>query len=97
MRNHNLILKDVLDALAYPFCVVNAENYRVEMANAAAYNGGPIEELTCYELLHGNERPCVDDEQPCPLQVIKETKKPIILEHRHLNKEGEFQYVEVHG
>jgi len=93
----NLILKDALDALAYPFCVVNVETYQVEMANAAAYNGEAIKELTCYELLHGNEQPCADLEQPCPLQVIKETKKPVIVEHQHLNKDGEFQYVEVHG
>jgi PAS domain S-box-containing protein len=97
LRAQNLFLKNALDALAYPFCVVNAESYIVELANAAAYSGQLHDDFTCYKLLHGSERPCADDEHPCPLKVIKRTKKPVIMEHRHVNKEGEFQYVEVHG
>ena len=97
LRAQNLFLKDALDALAYPFYVVNAESYIVELANAAAYGGQLHGDFTCYKLLHGSERPCAGDEHPCPLQDIKKTKKPVILEHLHVNKEGEFQYVEVHG
>jgi PAS domain S-box-containing protein len=97
LRTQNLFLVDALDALAYPFCVVNAESYIVELANAAAFNGELHDDFTCYKLLHGRERPCADDEHPCPLPDIKKTKKPVIMERLHVNKEGEFQYVEVHG
>jgi PAS domain S-box-containing protein len=93
----NRFLENALDALVYPFCVVNAESYIVELANAAAYNGQLHGNFTCYKLLHGSERPCAEDVLPCPLQEIKRTKKPVIMEHVHVNKEGEFQYVEVHG
>ena len=90
-------LKITLDALAYPLCVVNAGSYIVEMANTAAYSGHLRGDITCYMLLHGIEQPCADDEHPCPLQEIKKTRKPVVMEHMHLNKEGEFQFVEVHG
>jgi PAS domain S-box-containing protein len=97
LRAKNLFLMDALDALAYPFCVVNAENYIVELANTAAYRGKLQDEITCYKLLHESERPCTEDGLECPLQVVKKTKKPIIIEREHENKEGKFQYAEVHG
>jgi hypothetical protein len=56
LRAQNLFFKDALDALAYPFCVVNTENYIVELANAAAYNGHMHEDVTCYKLLHGSSK-----------------------------------------
>jgi PAS domain S-box-containing protein len=97
LRTQNAFLMDALDALAHPFCVVNADGYIIELANAAAYSGQLHGNYTCHKLLHANEKPCDDDETPCPLQIIKKTKKPVIVEHMHVNKEGEFQYVEVHG
>jgi PAS domain S-box-containing protein len=93
----NLFVEEALDALAHPFCVVNTESYIVEFANAAAYSGQLHDDLTCHKLLHGSERPCADDDYPCPLQEILKTKKPVITEHLHMDKKGEFQYVEVHG
>jgi len=95
--DQSLFLKNVLDALAYPFCVINAENYIVELANASAYSGQLRGDFTCYKLLHGSDRPCEGDEHLCPLQEIKKTKHSVIMEHLHVNKEGGFQYLEVNG
>jgi PAS domain S-box-containing protein len=67
------------------------------MANAAAYSGAMHGDITCYQLLHRNEKPCTEDEHLCPLNVVKKTKKPVVLEHLHVNKDGETKYVEVHG
>ena len=57
LRAKNLFFKNILDAIAHPFCVINAENYRVEIANSAAYQGRPSADVRCYQLLHGSERP----------------------------------------
>jgi PAS domain S-box-containing protein len=97
LRTQIQFLKDALDALAYPFCVINTENYIVEMANATAHSGLLSGDITCHLLLHGSESPCADDEFPCPLREVKKTKKSVIVEHLHVNKEGEYQHVEVHG
>ncbi len=97
IHDQSLFIKSALDALAHPFCIINAENYKVEWANAAAYSGHLRGDFTCYKLLHGDDQPCAGDKHPCPLQEIKKTKKPVILEHMHVSKEGGFQYVEVHG
>jgi PAS domain S-box-containing protein len=93
----DLFLKTALDAIAHPFCIINTDSYRVEFANAAVYGGQLHGDPRCYQLLHGSERPCSGDEYPCLLQEIKQSKKPVIVEHRHLNQKGEFQYVELHG
>jgi PAS domain S-box-containing protein len=93
----NQLLKDALDALAYPFCIINAENYTIELANSAAFGGQLHDEIACYRLLHGREVPCAKGEHPCPLEKVKETKQPVVMEHLHLNEDGEFQNVEVHS
>lgn len=91
----NILLKDVLNALSYPFCVINAQNYSVELANAAAFRGPLPQGMTCYRLLHGRDQPCDNREHPCPLQKTRLTKQPVITEHLHLNETGETQHVEV--
>jgi len=94
---HNIFLKDILNALSYPFCVINAYNYAVELANAAAISGPLPQGTTCYQLLHGREQPCNDSEHPCPLQEARKTKQPVVTEHLHLNEAGEMQHVEVYS
>ena len=93
----NILLKDVLDALSYPFCVINAQNYVVELANAAATRGPLPQGTTCYQLLHGRQQPCDDREHPCPLQEARKTRQPVVTEHLHLNEAGEIQLVEVYS
>jgi PAS domain S-box-containing protein len=90
------LLKDALDALAYPLCIINVENYIVELANTSAMHRPLHAGETCYKLLHNREHPCAEDEHPCPLQMIKETRQPVVLEHLHINEAGKFQRVEVH-
>lgn len=91
-----LFLKNALDALAHPFYIVNAENYIVEWANAAAWGRQKKAEITCYKLLHQSDSPCAKEDYLCPLQEIMKTKKTVIMEHQHMIA-GELQYVEIHG
>ncbi|MGD8466024.1 MAG: PAS domain S-box protein, partial [Anaerolineae bacterium] len=90
-------LGTVLDSLAYPFYVINAENYTVEVANRAAHTGSLRGDLTCFSLSHGRDQPCEPADHPCPLQEILITKEPAVAEHVHLTEDGRLQYVEVHG
>ncbi|MGB9439801.1 MAG: PAS domain-containing protein, partial [Desulfobacterales bacterium] len=36
-------------------------------------------------------------EHPCPLGIIKQTKKPVTVEHIHYDSHGSPRHVEVHG
>ncbi|MCJ7558982.1 MAG: diguanylate cyclase, partial [Gammaproteobacteria bacterium] len=97
LRAQNQFLRTILDSFVYPFYVINAETYIVEMANAPAYNGHLKGDLTCYTLIHRKDKPCSGEAHPCTLREITRTKKPTIVEHVHLDQDGSPRNVEVHG
>ncbi|MCP4220597.1 MAG: PAS domain S-box protein, partial [bacterium] len=94
LKERNEFLNTILDSLKHPFYVINAETYRIELANDAAGKTGGA---TCYERSHGRSQPCGGDTHSCPLEIVKKTKKSTVTEHVHYNKDGEPVVVEVHG
>lgn len=92
----NNFLEKVLESLTHPFYVVDASDYTVKMANSAARFGDLKEVCTCYSLTHQRDQPC-EDEHPCPLEEVKRTKQPVVIEHVHYDKMGEPRNMEVHG
>jgi len=91
-------LDSVLDALPYPFYVIDARDYTVKMANSAAMTaGGEGDSVTCHVLTHHRSVPCASEDHPCPLNEVKRTRKPVLLEHVHRNQAGEPRVCEVHG
>ena len=92
----NAFLHTVLDALPFPFYVIDANDYRVKIVNKAA---GTIDVggLTCHALSHKRARPCSEDKHPCPMREVKKTGKPVVLEHLHYNQQGAHRVMEVHG
>jgi len=97
IRHQKELLESTLESLTYPFYVVNASDYTIEIANSAARLGKPIKNQKCYTLAHGNSKPCSDLEHPCPLEVVKNTGKPTTVEHIQYNEHGAPRNVEVHG
>jgi PAS domain S-box-containing protein len=51
---------------------------------------------TCYSFTHGRETPCTGEEHPCPLEMVKKKKKPVTIEHTHLDTEGNSRVYEIH-
>jgi PAS domain S-box-containing protein len=97
LLSQNVFLNNVLEALDHPFYVVDVRNYRVILANSAAYLEAPSENETCYALIHNLEAPCSGKGHICPLEEIKKIKKPITTEHIRYDKDGNQRYFEVHG
>ena len=87
----------VVESLPYPFYVIDASNYRIKLANSAARAGSLSQEITCHALTHDNDKPCLAEQHPCPLQIVKKTKKPVMVEHIHYDIDGNPRNVEVHG
>lgn len=96
ITRQNRFLHTVLDALPFPFYVIDADNYRVKIINKAA-GTNDSGDLTCHALSHKSKAPCSGGEHPCPLNEVKKTGKPVILEHLHYNQQGAQRVVEVHG
>lgn len=89
-------LEKVLESLTHPFYVVDANDFTIKMANSAACFGSLDEASTCYALTHRRTEPCAG-EHPCPLEIVRRTKEPVVVEHVHYDKDGNPRNMEVHG
>ncbi len=97
IRQQSDFLGNIIESLPYPFYVIDAHNYTIALANAAANIGSLPEGITCFALTHNRNKPCADAEHPCPLEEVKSTKKPVALEHIHYDKDGNARIFDVHG
>ncbi len=97
IQQQNEFLNNVLEALTHPFYVINADDYTIKIANRASNFDGSYKNLTCYALTHKRSEPCDGANDPCPVKKIKETKKPLVVEHIHYDKDNNARNVEVHG
>jgi PAS domain S-box-containing protein len=87
----------VLDSLPHPFYVINVADYSLAMANSAAYARPWTPGRTCYAVMHGHSQPCESAQEPCPLQQVLRTRRPVVVEHAHTDKDGRHRDVEVRG
>jgi PAS domain S-box-containing protein len=97
IRRKTEFLNLVLESLPHPFYVIDASDYTIKIANTAAHKGALSKGITCYALTHKTDKPCGSARHPCPLETIKKTKEPVVLEHLHYDKDGNPRRVEVHG
>ena len=97
IQNQNDFFKLIIESLDYPFYIIDVDTYEVKMGNSASGFNSTSKKITCHSLTHNNDKPCTGQEHPCPLKIVKETKKPYITEHIHFNKSGNSRIFEVHG
>jgi len=91
------LLENTLESLAYPFYVINAQDYSLILANSVAKQLSESDASTCHALTHQRETPCDGAEHTCPLMEVKKTGKPVRVEHLHLGANGEKSFFEVYG
>ena len=91
------LLENTLESLAHPFYVIDVNDYTIEVANSAARWNEVIPGSKCYMMTHGNNRPCSGLEHPCPLEDVKITKRPVVVEHKHYDSLGNETSYEFYG
>jgi PAS domain-containing protein len=96
LRPGSEFLHQVINALSYPFVVINAETYRIELSNHA-YNGLNGTGRLCYDYFHQLDRPCDGSSNKCPIREVLQSGKPAIVHHVHPVPSGGFRYTEVHA
>ncbi len=96
-RKQSKFLEEVIESLQHPFMVIDVNDYSIKLANSAAKSKSFHSTTTCYALSHGRELPCESEEHPCPLVMSRDTKKPSVVEHIHLDKDGNPKNFEVHS
>ncbi|MBE9562749.1 MAG: hypothetical protein IMF12_07810, partial [Proteobacteria bacterium] len=97
IRQQHEYMQQVVNSLDHPFYVIDTSNYQIELANSFMHKLGFKPQMTCHVLTHKNPKPCTSKNDPCPLEVIKNTKKSTTLEHTHFDLKGNPINVEVHG
>ena len=95
-RTEDSLLFSYLNSFPSPFYVIDVKDYSVKMANAAACAGDLPEKITCYALTHKLSKPCGSVGLPCPVEQVKKTKKPVVVEHTHFIGEKS-RIVEIHA
>lgn len=88
-------ISNVLDSMDCAFYVIDIDSYEIVYANKFASDGGNILNLTCHAVTHQMLLPCSGTEHPCPLQIVKDTKKSVSVEHLHKQPDGTDKYFEI--
>jgi signal transduction histidine kinase/CheY-like chemotaxis protein len=98
VRNQKVFLEQVIESLSHPFYVLDANDYTIKLANSKAgeYEDNSKETM-CYALSHNRAEPCKGMKYLCTLEEVKRTRKPVVVEHVHIDKEGVKKNIEVHG
>ena len=97
IKKQKEFLTNTFESLTHPFYVVDANDYTIHMANKAAKIDHSSETVTCYATVHNQDIPCSGKGNICPLEEVKRTKKPVVLEHHHTTTKGKNRSIEVHG
>jgi diguanylate cyclase (GGDEF)-like protein/PAS domain S-box-containing protein len=97
INQQHKFLTSIIDSLPDYFCVIDAQSYTIQMANKACRGDKFAEGLKCHAFTHHNADPCEDAMHPCPLEVVKKTKQPCVVEHLHHDSGGESRNYLVHG
>ena len=75
LSNQKELMENTIESLTHPFYVIDANNYRVMLANSAALKSSQNQETTCHALTHKSETPCDSTEHPCPLKTRQRNAK----------------------
>ncbi|MEY3220220.1 MAG: hypothetical protein RIT27_1577 [Pseudomonadota bacterium] len=89
-----VLLNSVINALSDPFYVINADDYKIQLANESA-GQWLKDQTTCYQLTHRQSEPCDSLAHICPVKTVKQTKKPLVVEHLHYDDNHELHIMEV--
>jgi len=87
------IFNTVLDALPFPFLVIDPQTYHITYSNQAGLGKGD----TCHKRTHDRMSPCTGENHLCGLKIVQETGESHVSEHLHFDKNGNIQNVEVHN
>lgn len=85
-----------LAALPYRFTLIDVNNYIVEISNIPGQEQF-CGKKTCYALNHNMDMPCSNGGLTCPIDIIKKTGKPTVVEHFHTDASGKTVTEEIHG
>ena len=98
--NKKIPVESIVQSFPFPFFIVDIDDYRITMLNNACREYVHDDNiLYCYSTLHKKDNPCHIEitKNICPIEEIKKTKKPVIVEHCLYDKNGKKRQYRVHA
>ena len=98
-QRENRHLDSMLNSMADPVLLI-CNNFDVKIMNKAALqsiNPTTIADTSspkCYEVLCGKKEPCPNRSHPCPLSMVKRSKKRESIVHKRVGENGKDEYIE---
>ena len=98
LEQERAFLQRVIDGVNDPILVLDLD-LRVLLENRASLEkyGQQPGTRYCYNLIHNMDRPCSNLGIPCPVDLVKQTLKPQLLIHNHIDRDGKQRTIEVLG
>jgi PAS domain S-box-containing protein len=93
----NTYVHTIIESFPGLFYIIDTNDYTIKMANSAAHQARSHGQQTCYSIFHNLDKPCENLDNPCPIQEVKKTGKPVVVEHIHFDKDGNAKDCEIHG
>ncbi len=97
LQDQNNFINSIFAAITTPPYIINIQDYKIIKANKACKISEFSEPITCYSFSHKSNEPCNVQNYPCPLDIVKRTKKPVRLEHIHYDPIGNPVYCEINA
>ncbi|NVZ08706.1 EAL domain-containing protein [Allochromatium humboldtianum] len=92
-------LQNVIDGIDDPILVIGIDYQVLRMNRAArdiAERSGFIDHCAaCYKLAAARQRPCNQDDHPCPLRTVRDTRQPCKLIRHYRAPDGALRQYEV--
>ncbi|MBI5494817.1 MAG: GAF domain-containing protein [Deltaproteobacteria bacterium] len=96
LRERQAFVENIINAITHPLYVINADTHEIIEANRAAAVPARTRPATCYKATHDRDEPCYGEAGECPLDMVKRTRRPAVVEHTHTGDDGSTRIVEVH-
>lgn len=97
LRREHGLLALALQSLTYPFYVIDASDHSILLDNSRPDLKPSEHRVKCYAAIHGSNRPCSETGELCPLEIVRDTRKPTVVEHVHHDQSGAPRTIAVHG
>ncbi|NLB55436.1 MAG: hypothetical protein GX811_06680 [Lentisphaerae bacterium] len=79
-----------------PYVVLDAVTFKVELANGLN-DYGDILDKTCFSQFHKRSLQCTNAMYPCPIDELRRTGKPVVMEHIHSSGNGTSSEMKLHA
>ncbi len=91
--------QSIIDGMALPLMVIDPD-YRIRLMNRAARefshgSGEASDAVYCYQVSHQHYAPCKERGYPCPMEQVRESRRPATMIHEHYRPDGEKRFVKV--